>query len=200
MGLRYAPPIRLPLFVFFRLIYANNQRVGMALTYITNFSENVLPFYENRLASLPWLSYPPTPYTLSAGYQIAGMSNRTTMVDNNTWKYVSLQPTCLLSLFTVSFNARITHTASHASLSLALVSQRNTCLLPSFTLTTTSLSRLLFLSFSLSRSSNTHIAQVGKAMSSNESRAYEIMRELDVDYILVLFGGLIGYSGDGKYR
>ena len=33
-------------------------------------------------------------------------------------------------------------------------------------------------------------------MSSNESRAYEIMRSLDVDYVLVIFGGLIGYSGD----
>jgi dolichyl-diphosphooligosaccharide---protein glycosyltransferase len=34
------------------------------------------------------------------------------------------------------------------------------------------------------------------AMSSNESFAYEIMRELDVDYVLVIFGGVIGYSGD----
>lgn len=33
-------------------------------------------------------------------------------------------------------------------------------------------------------------------MSSNESFAYEIMRELDVDYVLVIFGGVIGYSGD----
>uniref|UniRef100_A0A1I7XSE3 dolichyl-diphosphooligosaccharide--protein glycotransferase n=1 Tax=Heterorhabditis bacteriophora TaxID=37862 RepID=A0A1I7XSE3_HETBA len=63
------------------------------------------------------------------GYQIAGMANRTTLVDNNTWN-------------------------------------------------------------------NSHIALVGKAMSSNESAAYEIMRELDVDYILVIFGGVIGYSGD----
>ena len=38
--------------------------------------------------------------------------------------------------------------------------------------------------------------KVGKAMSSNESRAYEIMQSLDVDYVLVIFGGLIGYSGD----
>jgi asparagine N-glycosylation enzyme membrane subunit Stt3 len=37
---------------------------------------------------------------------------------------------------------------------------------------------------------------VGKAMSSNESAAYEIMRMLDVDYVLVIFGGVIGYSGD----
>ena len=33
-------------------------------------------------------------------------------------------------------------------------------------------------------------------MSSNESAAYEIMRALDVDYVLVIFGGVIGYSGD----
>ncbi|XP_013396956.1 dolichyl-diphosphooligosaccharide--protein glycosyltransferase subunit STT3B [Lingula anatina] len=63
------------------------------------------------------------------GYQIAGMGNRTTLVDNNTWN-------------------------------------------------------------------NSHIALVGKAMSSNESAAYEIMRTLDVDYVLVIFGGVIGYSGD----
>ena len=63
------------------------------------------------------------------GYQIAGMANRTTLVDNNTWN-------------------------------------------------------------------NSHIALVGMAMSSNESFAYEIMRDLDVDYVLVIFGGVIGYSGD----
>ncbi|GAB1599309.1 dolichyl-diphosphooligosaccharide--protein glycosyltransferase subunit STT3B-like [Argonauta hians] len=63
------------------------------------------------------------------GYQIAGMGNRTTLVDNNTWN-------------------------------------------------------------------NSHIALVGKAMSSNESAAYDIMRSLDVNYVLVIFGGVIGYSGD----
>lgn len=34
-------------------------------------------------------------------------------------------------------------------------------------------------------------------MSSNETHAYEIMRELDVDYVLILFGGITGYSSDG---
>ena len=43
---------------------------------------------------------------------------------------------------------------------------------------------------------NSHIALVGKAMSSNETAAYEIMTELGVDYVLVIFGGVIGYSGD----
>ena len=33
-------------------------------------------------------------------------------------------------------------------------------------------------------------------MSSNESSAYKIMKMLDVDYVLVIFGGVIGYSGD----
>ena len=35
-------------------------------------------------------------------------------------------------------------------------------------------------------------------MSSTEEHAYEIMRELDVDYVLVIFGGLTGYASDGK--
>ncbi|WAR17562.1 STT3A-like protein [Mya arenaria] len=34
------------------------------------------------------------------------------------------------------------------------------------------------------------------AMSSTEDKAYEIMRELDVNYVLVIFGGLTGYSSD----
>lgn len=33
-------------------------------------------------------------------------------------------------------------------------------------------------------------------MSSTEDKAIVIMRELDVDYVLVIFGGVIGYSGD----
>ena len=32
-------------------------------------------------------------------------------------------------------------------------------------------------------------------MSSNETAAYDIMRMLDVDYVLVIFGGVIGYAG-----
>lgn len=40
------------------------------------------------------------------------------------------------------------------------------------------------------------ILQVGKAMSSTEENAYQIMLSLDVDYVLVIFGGVIGYSGD----
>jgi len=63
------------------------------------------------------------------GYQIAGMADRPTLVDNNTWN-------------------------------------------------------------------NTHIATVGKAMSSSEEVAYPILRKHDVDYVLIIFGGLLGYSGD----
>jgi len=43
---------------------------------------------------------------------------------------------------------------------------------------------------------NTHIATVGMAMSSYEDEAYDIMRSLDVDYVLVVFGGVTGYSSD----
>jgi len=43
---------------------------------------------------------------------------------------------------------------------------------------------------------NSHIAQVGKAMASREEDAIKIMRALDVDYVLVLFGGLTGYASD----
>uniref|UniRef100_A0A8C3J4C7 Dolichyl-diphosphooligosaccharide--protein glycosyltransferase subunit STT3A n=1 Tax=Calidris pygmaea TaxID=425635 RepID=A0A8C3J4C7_9CHAR len=45
---------------------------------------------------------------------------------------------------------------------------------------------------------NTHISRVGQAMASTEEKAYEIMRELDVSYVLVIFGGLTGYSSDGE--
>lgn len=43
---------------------------------------------------------------------------------------------------------------------------------------------------------NTHIAQVGSAMASHEEKAYGIMRKLDADYILVIFGGITGYASD----
>lgn len=43
---------------------------------------------------------------------------------------------------------------------------------------------------------NTHIAIVGKAMASSEERSYEILKEHDVDYVLIIFGGLLGFSGD----
>ena len=37
-------------------------------------------------------------------------------------------------------------------------------------------------------------------MASPEDKAYEMMRELDVNYVLVIFGGLTGYSSDGQWR
>jgi len=43
---------------------------------------------------------------------------------------------------------------------------------------------------------NTHIATVGRALASPEHRAFPIMRSLDVDYVLVLFGGMMGYQSD----
>lgn len=35
-----------------------------------------------------------------------------------------------------------------------------------------------------------------QAFASSEEKAYPIIRSLDVDYVLVIFGGFIGYSGD----
>lgn len=43
---------------------------------------------------------------------------------------------------------------------------------------------------------NTHIATVGRAMSSPERKAWEIYRSLDVEYVFVVFGGFIGYPSD----
>ncbi|KAL5966323.1 Dolichyl-diphosphooligosaccharide--protein glycosyltransferase subunit STT3B [Taenia solium] len=79
-----------------------------------------------------WQNTPPDAKVMSwwdYGYQIAGMANRTTLVDNNTWN-------------------------------------------------------------------NSHIALVGMAMSSNETVAFRLMHSLDVDYVLIIFGGVSGYSGD----
>lgn len=42
----------------------------------------------------------------------------------------------------------------------------------------------------------THIATVGRAMSSPEKKAWQIYRSLDVEYVFVVFGGLIGYPSD----
>ena len=39
---------------------------------------------------------------------------------------------------------------------------------------------------------NTHIATVGRAMASPEKKAWQIYRELDVEYVLVVFGAFIG--------
>ncbi|GMT05533.1 hypothetical protein PENTCL1PPCAC_27707, partial [Pristionchus entomophagus] len=43
---------------------------------------------------------------------------------------------------------------------------------------------------------NTHISRVGQILASDEKTSYEMMRELDVNYVLVIFGGKIGYPGD----
>ncbi|KAG2453082.1 hypothetical protein HYH02_002414 [Chlamydomonas schloesseri] len=41
-----------------------------------------------------------------------------------------------------------------------------------------------------------HIATVGRAMSSPEAKAWHIYRSLDVEYVFVVFGGLVGYPSD----
>lgn len=63
------------------------------------------------------------------GYQIAGMSNRAVIVDNNTWN-------------------------------------------------------------------TTHIATVGAAFATDEEESYKICKMLDADFVMVIFGGYSGYSGD----
>ena len=60
------------------------------------------------------------------------------------------------------------------------------CLFPSF----------LFFSLLTTTPLAAHITTVGKAMSSPEDIAYPILRKHDVTHVLVIFGGLIGYSGD----
>ena len=34
-------------------------------------------------------------------------------------------------------------------------------------------------------------------MATREEVAYPILRAHDVDYVLIIYGGLIGFSGDG---
>ncbi len=36
-------------------------------------------------------------------------------------------------------------------------------------------------------------------MASSEEKAYEIAKSLDVDYVLIIFGGMVGYSSDGTF-
>ena len=44
--------------------------------------------------------------------------------------------------------------------------------------------------------SNSHVALVGKAMSSTEEKVYVIMRMINVDYVLLIFRGHISCHGD----
>ncbi|KAL7719486.1 dolichyl-diphosphooligosaccharide--protein glycotransferase [Entamoeba marina] len=39
---------------------------------------------------------------------------------------------------------------------------------------------------------NSHIARVGGAFAKPEAESYKILKELDVDYVLVIFGGVVG--------
>jgi dolichyl-diphosphooligosaccharide---protein glycosyltransferase len=43
---------------------------------------------------------------------------------------------------------------------------------------------------------NTHIATVGKAFASTEEEGWKIARHMGADYVLVIFGGMMNYSGD----
>ena len=42
----------------------------------------------------------------------------------------------------------------------------------------------------------THISLVGRALTAPEEEAYSIMDQLDCEYVMVQFGGAIGFSGD----
>uniref|UniRef100_A0A7S1XDK1 dolichyl-diphosphooligosaccharide--protein glycotransferase n=1 Tax=Compsopogon caeruleus TaxID=31354 RepID=A0A7S1XDK1_9RHOD len=43
---------------------------------------------------------------------------------------------------------------------------------------------------------NTHIGMVGRVLNSPEEKAFRICKKIDVDYVLIVFGGLVGFSGD----
>ena len=43
---------------------------------------------------------------------------------------------------------------------------------------------------------NSHIAMTGNVMASREEVSMKTIRDLDVDYLLVVFGGYLGYSSD----
>ena len=43
---------------------------------------------------------------------------------------------------------------------------------------------------------NTHIALVGLVLISSEEEAEPLLASLDVDYVLVVFGGVSGYGSD----
>mmetsp|Transcript_23949 Transcript_23949/g.36691 ORF Transcript_23949/g.36691 Transcript_23949/m.36691 type:complete len:150 (+) Transcript_23949:1882-2331(+) len=48
---------------------------------------------------------------------------------------------------------------------------------------------------------NTHIATVGRVLSADEEEGHKIAQSLDANYVLIIFGGYSGYSGDdlGKF-
>jgi dolichyl-diphosphooligosaccharide--protein glycosyltransferase len=104
------------------IILANKDRFGRRHI-VDDFRE---AYYWLRMNSKPdskivsWWDY---------GYQIAGMSNRAVIVDNNTWN-------------------------------------------------------------------TSHIATVGAAMATDEEESFRICKMLDANYVLVIFGGYSGYSGD----
>ena len=42
----------------------------------------------------------------------------------------------------------------------------------------------------------TQLSLVGEIFSNNEENAYPLLRMLNVDYVLVTFGGMVSWSGD----
>ena len=43
---------------------------------------------------------------------------------------------------------------------------------------------------------NTHIAAVGRVLASSEQESARLMREMGADYLMVVFGGVVGFASD----
>lgn len=104
------------------ILSSSNPRTG-DINIIDDFREAFYWLRQNTPKDskvLSWWDY---------GYQLAGMAERTTITDNNTWN-------------------------------------------------------------------NTHIATVGRILALPEIESYEVMKSLNVNYVLVLSGAMSGFSGD----
>jgi dolichyl-diphosphooligosaccharide--protein glycosyltransferase len=109
--------------------YAGNQ-----VTFHAHSADGSLVVVDDFREAYKWLreNTPEDAKVLSwwdYGYQLSAFSNRTVIVDNNTWN-------------------------------------------------------------------NTHIATVGKVLASSEEDAAPLLRRLDADYVMVVYGGAMEYAGD----
>nr|ADB65765.1 oligosaccharyl transferase [Dunaliella salina] len=124
----------LGLFVFHCIHASADMYSSPSIVLVTQQRNGMKYVFDDFREAYSWLRHNTHPDAKIAswwdyGYQTSAMSNRTVLVDNNTWN-------------------------------------------------------------------NTHIATVGRAMSSSEYKGWKIYRSLDVDYVLVVFGGAVGYPSD----
>jgi len=124
----------LGLFVFHCIHASADMYSSPSIVLVTQQKNGMKHVFDDFREAYAWLRHNTHPDAKIAswwdyGYQTSAMSNRTVIVDNNTWN-------------------------------------------------------------------NTHIATVGRAMSSSEYKGWKIYRSLDVDYVLVVFGGVVGYPSD----